>query len=332
MKRSIFLSKALSLTLLLSCSPLKAAALALSTLELDGLATTDSSYVYVTPQVAESIKRLIALVKPGSCSAALTQMAEALDAQKDFIALEIAQPALEDALAIASHRSMPLDEQNSIKPCLEEYAQEIQSGEALVSTEQTRRPGQKRCKAICAHTGIFCNLLVRQNLNVRGALRVNNLNGFVQAHNGILSAGPLPAIPTPTDFSGTLEGDVTGTQKNTVVSFVCGVPACDIVNAINTGTPLNIPDTLVRRDDTGSFNAQNVGVEGALSVSAAGISDQGNLSVVGNIGGAQNFTLLGNSVVCGDATVNGNSTVNGDVLVDGILTLEQILQQQQMVI
>lgn len=73
---------------------------------------------------------------------------------------------------------------------------------------------------------------------------------------------------TATNFSGPLQGDVTGTQNNTIVSFVGGQSATNVALAttlVLNATSLNIPNTLVRRDGDGSFNAQDITAEGDLT-------------------------------------------------------------------
>ena len=88
---------------------------------------------------------------------------------------------------------------------------------------KTRKP----CNSTRSRIGIFCDLLVKQNLNARGTVRIDNLNGVLQANNGIISAGPLPVV--------------------------------------NSGTPLNEPNTLVLRDGSGSFAATNINIENILA-------------------------------------------------------------------
>ncbi|MBY0110135.1 MAG: hypothetical protein K2X90_03435, partial [Candidatus Babeliaceae bacterium] len=63
---------------------------------------------------------------------------------------------------------------------------------------------------------------------------------------------------TSTYFTGQLYGDVVGTQTATRVAFVCGVPACDLVNAYSlvlSATSDNICGTLVMRDSNCNFSA-----------------------------------------------------------------------------
>jgi hypothetical protein len=66
---------------------------------------------------------------------------------------------------------------------------------------------------------------------------------------------------TAINFTGSLSGDVTGTQSATVVSFVGGVTAANVAsgaNLANGATALNSPSTIVRRDGSGNFAAGTI--------------------------------------------------------------------------
>jgi len=66
---------------------------------------------------------------------------------------------------------------------------------------------------------------------------------------------------TAVNFSGSLVGDVTGTQAATVVSTVGGQTSTSVAAATvlaNAATSLNTPSTIVRRDASGNFNAGTV--------------------------------------------------------------------------
>src|SRR5690606_24455795 len=76
-------------------------------------------------------------------------------------------------------------------------------------------------------------------------------------------------------FSGSLLGDVTGTQSATVVSLVGGQSAANVAAATvlaNAATNLNTANAIVKRDSTGSFAAQTISlvdevVSGNISLS-----------------------------------------------------------------
>ncbi|MEQ9102884.1 MAG: hypothetical protein RIF36_18375 [Imperialibacter sp.] len=83
-----------------------------------------------------------------------------------------------------------------------------------------------------------------------------------------LDATGLPAVDgsqltnvTATGFTGSLAGDVSGTQGATVVGQVGGVTAANVAlgaNAANAATALNTSGTIVARDGSGNFAANNI--------------------------------------------------------------------------
>ena len=332
MKPSRIFTKTLSLSLLFSCPQTYSNSTALSLSDIEHVIDINhNSYVYVTPEVIQNIKQLKAFIKPESWPHTLTQLTQAFDEQKLFITRQVAQAALQEALAIVNHPDMPATEKQNIKESLENYAQDIESGKALVSIEQENTlPQNRKSCSTPTRIGIFCDLLVKQNLNVRGTVKINNLNGILQATDGIVSASSI--TPETENFSGTLEGDVTGTQKNTVVSFVCGAPACDLVNTVNnvvnivnSGTPLNEPNTLVLRDNTGSFAAQNIAIDGSTSIGGSATVG-GNAAIVGSLSAGLNISTA-QDVVVGrniDLTTNPSTATAGNILKNGAIFIHNV--------
>jgi hypothetical protein len=85
-----------------------------------------------------------------------------------------------------------------------------------------------------------------------------------------IKAGYVTTAGTATSFSGSLAGNVTGTQGATVVSSVGGQTAAAVASgasAANAATSANTANTIVKRDASGSFSA---GAVTATSVSANG--------------------------------------------------------------
>ena len=83
-----------------------------------------------------------------------------------------------------------------------------------------------------------------------------------------------------TSFTGQLYGDVIGTQTATQVAYVCGIPACALAQTYSTvlaGTSFDIPQTLVLRDDTGSFAATNVTATGCFIVKDSNSNNAGKI-------------------------------------------------------
>ena len=84
--------------------------------------------------------------------------------------------------------------------------------------------------------------------------------------SGNFSAGTITAdlignATSTTNFSGSLNGDVTGTQSATVVSLVGGETAANVAAGTvlaNTSTSANTPNTIVRRDGSGNFSAGTI--------------------------------------------------------------------------
>ena len=106
--------------------------------------------------------------------------------------------------------------------------------------------------------------------------------------SGNFSAGTITANlnGSATNFSGPLMGDVTGTQNATVVSFVGGQPAADVAAAtveVEQATSSNIPNTLVERDATGSFAAQDITVDGNINITNPSTVTEGNILKTGQL-------------------------------------------------
>ena len=304
------------MSLLFSCPRIYSNTTALSLSEMEHVIDiNNNSYVYATPEVTQNIKHLKTLIKPEYWTATLAQITDAFDAQKSFITLQTMQAALAEALAIINHPFMPSKEESAIKLCLENYAQDIESGKALVSIEQEDTPQYRKSCTTPTRIGIFCDLLVKQNLNVRGTVKINNLNGILQATDGIIS----------TSSNIQLEGDVTGTQNNTVVSSVCGVPACDLVNIVNSGTPLNEPNTLVLRDNTGSFAAQNITMDGSTSIGGSATVG-GNAAIVGSLSAGLNISTA-QDVIVGrniDLITNPSTATAGNILKNSTIFIHNV--------
>jgi hypothetical protein len=75
------------------------------------------------------------------------------------------------------------------------------------------------------------------------------------------SATSATTATTADNFSGSLAGNVTGTQNATVVATVGGVTAANVASgasAANAATSVNTPNTIVQRDSSGNFTAGTV--------------------------------------------------------------------------
>ncbi len=120
-----------------------------------------------------------------------------------------------------------------------------------------------------------------------------SLNG-----NATTATTATTAISTA-NFSGSLSGDVTGTQGATVVSFVGGQTAANVASGTslaNASTSTNTAGAIVRRDGSGNFSA-NI-ITASLNGNASGFTG----SLLGDVTGTQSATVV--SFVGGETAAN----------------------------
>jgi trimeric autotransporter adhesin len=142
----------------------------------------------------------------------------------------------------------------------------------------------------------------------------------------------LTGLASSVNFSGSLVGDVTGTQGATVVASVGGSTAANVnlaTVAANAATNLNTVSTIVKRDASGNFLTTGVTLSGNLTLPATtattGIIYKGANPFLHNFGGssnlfvgenAGNLTMTGgNNVGTGFQTLLNNTTGNLNVAV-----------------
>jgi hypothetical protein len=118
------------------------------------------------------------------------------------------------------------------------------------------------------------------------------------------SESPSGSANTAVNFTGTLNGDVTGAQDATVVSIVHGQTGANIAAGVilaNAATDNNVNNAIVRRDNTGNFSASAIisNLIGNVTGNLAG-TVTGNL--IGNITGNLTGSVIGN--VTGNVTGN----------------------------
>jgi hypothetical protein len=162
------------------------------------------------------------------------------------------------------------------------------------------------------------------------ATNLNTANQIVRRDaSGNFSAGTITASlngnattattsTSSTNFSGSLSGDVTGTQGATVVSTVGGQTAANVSAATvlaNNATNLNTASTIVRRDVGGNFSAGTItaSLNGNATTSTSSTNFSGLLA--GDVTGTQSATVV--SLVGGQtaasvasATVLANNSTN----------------------
>jgi hypothetical protein len=123
--------------------------------------------------------------------------------------------------------------------------------------------------------GAFDTLAPRQPiLPVPYAIMANNASNLL----GVLAPAKLSAGTAAIDisgsaasFTGSLAGNVTGTQGATVVGSVGGVTAANVAsgaNAANAATGANTINTIVKRDGSGNFSAGSITLAGNLTLPA----------------------------------------------------------------
>lgn len=125
-------------------------------------------------------------------------------------------------------------------------------------------------------------------------------NGNIAANeiHATLFTGPYNGTAvSAVDFTGSLSGDVSGTQENTVINSVGGVTAVRISNActkVEEALSLATPDTLLKRDVNGSLTASEIVANkfyGQLIGTATSAATFTN-PLLGDISGNQNATQV----------------------------------------
>jgi len=132
--------------------------------------------------------------------------------------------------------------------------------------------------------------------------------------NSAIQSGDLPSINSASNFTGSLAGDVTGTQGATVVGTVGGASAANVAtgaNAANSATSANTASTIVKRDGsgnitvgtvTGSLNGNASTATSASTATTATTANNFTGSLGGDVTGTQGATAVG--------TVGGVSAAN----------------------
>jgi len=119
-------------------------------------------------------------------------------------------------------------------------------------------------------TGAFAALTPRQPLTPAPyAIFANTASNLL----GALPASQLSgSVGSAVNFTGNLNGDVTGAQSATVVSFVGGQSAANVAAsaiAANAATSANTASTIVKRDASGNFSAGSATLAGTLTLPAS---------------------------------------------------------------
>lgn len=157
-------------------------------------------------------------------------------------------------------------------------------------------------------------------------------NAFIGNLTG--NAATATAAVTAISFTGTLNGDVTGTQAATVVSYVGGKTSTDVANAtteVDNATSANTASTLVLRDASGNFAANSItaNLTGNVTGNVSGSSSTFTGSLSGDVTGTQSATAIASTIVTGKVLTGFSVGSNTPILAtDSILQAFEKTQGQ----
>ena len=136
--------------------------------------------------------------------------------------------------------------------------------------------------------------------------------------SGTFTGNVIGSASAATNFTGALNGDVTGTQNATVVAAVGGQPASSVAagaSAANNATNAATPNTIVERDAAGGFSATNLNLNGSLTLPAVPTVYSGG-SVLLHADGNANFFAGPNArnlaAICANNTAMGYCTLTNN--------------------
>jgi hypothetical protein len=127
------------------------------------------------------------------------------------------------------------------------------------------------------------------------------------------------------NFSGSLSGDVTGTQGATVVSSVGGQSASNVASgavAANAAAAANTANAIVKRDASGNFSAGNI--TASLNGNAATATSVSGVVPIAN-GGTGSATKNFVDLSTNQANIVGNKAFTGNLGVGGPAAVNQPL-------
>ena len=140
--------------------------------------------------------------------------------------------------------------------------------------------------------------------DVCGTLVLRDANCNFSA--GTVSANLLGTATTANNFTGTLGGDVNGTQANTVVTSVGGLSAINVMlgaSLANAATSNDVCGSIVHRDNNCNFSAGTITANLIGNVTGTATTA---INFTGTLGGDVNGTQA-NTVV---TSVGGLSAIN----------------------
>ena len=166
------------------------------------------------------------------------------------------------------------------------------------------------------------------NINTASTIVKRDVSGNFAA--GTITAttftGNAATATTANSFSGSLAGDVTGTQGATVVAKVGGQTAANVASGAtnaNAATSANTANTIVKRDASGNFSASTVtanlagNATTATSATTATTANSFSGSLAGDVTGTQAATVVAKvggqtaaNVASGVSTANAATNIN----------------------
>jgi len=182
---------------------------------------------------------------------------------------------------------------------------DISASAAIVDTKLATigTPGKVSNSATTANSVNLGNAIVARDIsgNFSAGTITANLSG------NATTATSATTATTATNFSGSLVGDVTGTQGTTVVSTVGGQTAANIATAmasVNAATSANTASTLVTRDASGRFSAGVISVTDEVISSSLIITPLNTVGIVHNsAAGLLSTSLIVNADISASAAI-----------------------------
>ncbi len=190
-------------------------------------------------------------------------------------------------------------------------------------------PGANRWLEIGVRTngsGAFTTLAPREAVTPTPYAIYATSAGSAATASTATSATSAATATTASSFSGSLAGNVTGTQGATVVTTVGGQTAANVAagaSAANAATSANTPNTIVKRDGSGGFLAGAI-TAASFAGSGSGLTNLNATQLTGGtladarlstnvalLNAVQNFTGSNNFFAALVAT-NGNSRFAGN--------------------
>jgi hypothetical protein len=135
------------------------------------------------------------------------------------------------------------------------------------------------------------------------------------------NATTATSATTANNFSGSLSGDVTGTQGATVVASVGGQSAANMasgVSAANAATSANTVNAIVKRDASGNFSAGTITANlSGSATTATSATTAANATTANNFSGSLSGDVTGIQSATVVSSVGGQSAAN---VASGVIT------------